>query len=55
MIFYLLVVLGAGLVYGASPLLRLAKRQEQPTELVAVKLVGLAIALVGLLKLLKVY
>jgi hypothetical protein len=55
MIFYLLVVVGAIMVYGAGKILQLLKYENKVGALVGLKLAGLGLALIGILKLLNIY
>jgi hypothetical protein len=55
MIFYIIVVIGAIMVYGSGPVLKLIKVENNINATVAVKGLGFIVALIGILKLLKCY
>jgi len=55
LIFYILVVLGAIMVYGSGMILKLFKLEDSIKALIGIKISGLVVALIGMLKLLNVY
>lgn len=55
MIFYILVVIGAIMVYGTDRILKLFKVENNIKVFIGLKFGGLFVALIGILKLLNVY
>lgn len=54
-IFYILIVIGSIMVYGTSIILKRFKLDNNIKAIISLKFVGLGIALIGILKILKVY
>ena len=54
-IFYILIIIGAVMVYGAGRILKLFNRDNSVKSIIIMKFAGLIIALIGMLKILNVY
>ena len=50
---YLLIVVGAVMVYGSSPILKKFKKEKDVRAIFGLKFGGLGIALVGMLRIMK--
>lgn len=54
-IFYILVVVGSIMVYATNIILKQFKQENNDKAIIGLKVGGLFVALIGILKLLKVY
>jgi hypothetical protein len=54
-LFYILVIIGAVMVYGSSRILKMFNKDNNIKAILILKFSGLCIALIGMLKILNVY
>jgi hypothetical protein len=54
-LFYILVIIGAVMVYGSSRILKMFNKNNSIKAVIILKFSGLGIALIGMLKILNVY
>lgn len=54
-LFYILIIIGCVMVYGAVRILRMFNKDNNIKAILILKLAGLGIALIGMLKILNVY
>lgn len=54
-IFYIIAIVGAVMVYGSKIILKQFKLENDAKSIIILKLVGLGVALIGLLKLINAY
>lgn len=53
-LYYIIILIGAIMVYGSGPILKLLKLDDNIKMMIILKFAGLAVAIIGMLKIFKV-